>query len=69
MAKMNDDQALNLVAEILRTPEWSASTIEDVASIIGKVRDIESLNRYEADGTERHETDTKLVEGIDWASH
>jgi len=69
MAKMNDAQALDLIAEILRTPEWSASTIEDVASIVGKVRDIESLNRYEADGTERDGTYTNLVEGIDWDSH
>jgi hypothetical protein len=66
---MNDKQALDLVAEILRTPEWSASTIEDVASIVGKVRDIESLNRYEADGTERDGTCTNLVEGVDWDSH
>lgn len=69
MAKMNDSQALDLIAEILRSPEWSASTIEDVAHFVGKVRDIESLNRYEADGTERKKRDGKLVEGVDWSNH
>jgi len=52
-SKMSDAVALDIVAEILRTPEWGAWTVEDVALVVGRVRDIESLNRYRADGTDR----------------
>jgi len=49
---MDDEEAINLIAEGLRTPEWSVSFLEDIADIVKQVRNIERENyasRGEAD--------------------
>ena len=66
---MQDKQALDLIAEILRSPR-SNSTIEYIATIASKVRDTESLNRFDVAGNERKPNGpVSLCEGVDWPSH
>lgn len=67
--QQTDSDILDKIAEGLRTPEWSASTIEDVAALVGKVRDIESRNTHTAHGEARSPGVHELVPGRDWHSH
>lgn len=67
MADLTDAQVLDRIAEILRTPEWGAWTIEDVAEEMEKVRDIDSLNRHTHDGLDRLDPQTRKDMGWgDW---
>ena len=66
----DDAEALDLIAEGLRTPEWTGGTIEAVAEVVGTVRNLDALNYFDDDDNDRRQAnempDRPLVPGSDW---